>query len=93
VSALGIVEAINIFPDLDDGRVSTGVDALLDPLLLEAAEEGFRDRIVPAIASPAHAWFETVGLAEAPPRVAAVLSSLIRVDQRLSRALSLNRLF
>jgi len=55
---------------------------LLDPFLLEAAEEGLRHRVVPAVALPAHARIEAVRATEAPPRVAAELCALVRMHER-----------
>src|SRR5690606_23654823 len=38
------------------------------------------------VSSSAHAWLEVVRFAVAPPRITAVLGSLIRVDQPLARS-------
>ena len=46
--ALAIVEVLNVIEELRVGDVAGLVDAFPDPLFLEAAEEGFRHRIVPA---------------------------------------------
>ena len=54
---------------------------LLDPLLLQAAEERFGNRIVPAVALSTHAGFEVVRAAEASPRATAELRTLIGVDE------------
>jgi hypothetical protein len=53
------------------------MDMLLDALLLQAAKEGFRHSIVPAVASPTHARFKSMGLAESAPGIAAILRPLI----------------
>jgi hypothetical protein len=64
------------------GEVAGIVDLLLDQLLLEAAEKGLRDGVVPTIAFAAHARLKVIRPAEAPPRVAAVLAALVRVNER-----------
>lgn len=61
------------------------VDVLPNLFLLEAAEEGLGDRVVPAIAPTAHAWLEVVVLAKPSPGIAAVLGALIGMDQGVSR--------
>ena len=92
VSTDRIVEAFDVFGHVQGSRLAVRVDALLDPLLLQASEEGFSDGIVPAVRPPTHARLKMVGLAEASPRVASILRSLIRVDQGLSWAPSTNGL-
>jgi hypothetical protein len=57
-----------------------------DPLFLETAEEGFSYRVIPAIASAAHAGLKMVRFAITPPGIAAVLRALIRMDQRAARS-------
>ena len=85
VAARSIVEGIKVVCHVCDRQVPTLVDLLLDAFLLQAAEERLGDGVVPAVAFPTHARLEVVGPAEAPPRVAAVLRPLIRVDQRAAR--------
>ena len=77
VTARSIVEAINVISYLGDRQRSILVDLLLDSLLLQAAEEGLGDGIVPAVAFPAHTRLEANRPTESPPGVAAVLGSLI----------------
>jgi hypothetical protein len=56
----------------------------LDALLFQAAEEGFGDRIVPAVAAPAHAGFERMGGAEPLEVVATILATLVGMHQDAS---------
>lgn len=77
---LRTVEPIDVIRDIKDGCVPCGVNALPDPLFLEAAEEGLDDSIVPAVPPAARARLQVFGLAGSPPRVAAASSALIGVD-------------
>jgi len=86
VTARSIVEAINVISYLGDRQRSILVDLLLDSLLFQAAEEGFGDGIVPAVAFPAHTRLEAIRPTESPPGVAAVLGSLIGMNQRAARS-------
>ena len=79
-----IVEAFDVLGYVQGSRLAVRVDALLDALLLQASEERLGNCVIPAVRPPAHAWLKMVGLAEASPRVASILRSLIRVDQGLS---------
>jgi len=81
-----IVERLDVRGDIFGRRVAIMVDVLLDPFLLQAAEEGLCHRVIPAVASPAHAGFKTIGLAEAPPCIASVLGALGRTDQGSARS-------
>ena len=87
-----IVEAFDVLGYVQGSRLAVRVDALLDALLLQASEERLGNCVIPAVRPPAHAWLKMVGLAEASPRVASILRSLIRVDQGLSWAPSTNGL-
>jgi len=75
VTSRSIVEGIDVVSHLGDRELSVFVDLLLDSLLLEAAEEGLGDGVVPAIALPAHTWFEMIRTTEAAPRGAAELGA------------------
>ena len=55
VSAGSIVEAIDVFRNVLGSELARLVDVLLDSLLLQAAEEGFGDGVVPAVALATHA--------------------------------------
>jgi len=82
VPARPIVKAIDVVGQVGDRQLPVLVDLFLDPLFLQAAEERLGDRIVPAIALPAHTRLEVIRAAESAPRVAAVLRALIGVNQR-----------
>lgn len=84
VATCRIVEPIDVIRYVLGCSVPTYVDSLLDPLLLQAAEEGLGNRFVPADGAPAHAGLKVVVLAKAPPRIAPVLRALIRMDQGLA---------
>ena len=45
-----IVERVDVVSDICDREVSVLIDLFFDSLLLQAAEEGLGDRIVPAVA-------------------------------------------
>src|SRR5882672_5630863 len=77
-----IVERFDVLRDVSLCDLSVPVDSLLDALLLQAAEERFRNGIVPAVASTAHARLQVIGSTEAPPVITAVLTTLVRVNDR-----------
>jgi hypothetical protein len=79
-----IVKRVDVITDIGERQFTILVDLLLDALFLQAAEEGLRDGIVPTVALATHARLEPIGSTEPSPRVATVLSSLIRVDHRLT---------
>ena len=86
VAACAIVERLDVIDDVPGCRVAVLVDVFLDSFFLETAEERLRHRVVPAIASSAHAGLQVIGLAEAPPRIAPVLRTLVRMNQRSARS-------
>lgn len=86
VTARAIVERINVVADFLSCLISVFVNALLDSLFLETAEERLRHRVIPAVAPAAHAGLQVIGFAEAPPSIAAILRTLIRVNQRMAWA-------
>ena len=75
------METLDVLGDLGPSHRSSSVDALLDPLLLHAAEKGFSDLVLPAVTPSTHAGFEVMCPTEARPRIAAKLSPLIGVNQ------------
>ena len=81
----GIVERVDVVGQVRQGELPVLVDALPDPLLLQACKERFSNRIVPAVSSPAHARFQVISSAEPSPVIAPVLAALIRMDDGLSR--------
>ncbi len=76
-----IIEALDVVVDLSRGKCPACVDALLDPLLLQTAKEGFGHCVVPTVATPTHAGFQVVRPAKAPPCIAATLRPLIGMNQ------------
>ena len=80
VTARSIVEGIGVIGHLGNRQLSVLVDLFLDSLFLQAAEEGLGDGIVPAVAFAAHTRLQVIRAAESPPRVAAVLRALIRMN-------------
>lgn len=58
VTAIPIVKDLDVVKDIRPCQIASLVDAFLDTLLLQAAEEGFGHRVVPAIATSAHAGLQ-----------------------------------
>lgn len=44
-----VVEVFDVRPDVREGELSARIDVFLDPLLLQAAEEGLGDGVIPAL--------------------------------------------
>lgn len=74
-----IVKDLYVIEDVGPGQIPGFVDAFADPFLFQATEERLCDSVVPAIAAPAHAGLEIMGLAEATEVLAAKLTALVRV--------------
>src|SRR5688572_29023390 len=85
VAACSIVEGINVISHVGDRQLPVLIDLFLDSFLLYAAEERLGDGIVPAVAFPAHTRLEAIRAAESTPGVAAVLGSLIGMNQSAAR--------
>lgn len=60
VAAGPIVEAVNVVRHIGFRQFTILVNLFLDSLLLQAAEEGLRDGVVPAVAFAAHARFQVI---------------------------------
>jgi hypothetical protein len=82
VTSRPIVKGIDIVSQISLGELSILVNLLLDSFLLQTAEKGFRDGIVPAVRLAAHTRLQVIGAAESPPRVTAVLRALIGMNHR-----------
>ncbi len=80
-----IVEAIDVIGSVVSCELSILVDLFLDPLLLQAAEEGLGDGIIPTVVFPAHARLEAMAAAEASLGVTAALRALIGMNHRAAR--------
>jgi len=72
-----IVKNFNVIEDIGANQVARFVNAFANPLPFETAEERLCDRIVPAVATPAHTGSEVIDHAESAPVAAAVLTALI----------------
>lgn len=81
VPTSAIIEQFDVIIDLGGGYLASRVDALLDPLLVQATKERFGHCVIPAIATSAHAGLQVMRAAEAPPCIAAKLRSLIGMNQ------------
>ena len=81
VSTGAIIEHLDVLVDLGSGHITRWIDSRLDSLLLQAAKKRFGHGVIPAVATPAHTGFQMVRMAEAPPRIAAKLRSLISMNQ------------
>jgi hypothetical protein len=77
VSTGAIVERLYVIVDLGSGNITSLVDSLLDPLLLQAAKKRFGHCVIPTVATSAHTGLKMMRMAEALPRLAAKLRSLI----------------
>ena len=77
VSTGAIVEHLDVIIDLGIGNITSLINLLLDPLLLQAAKKRFGHSVIPAVSTPAHTGRKMMLMAEAPPRIAAKLRSLI----------------
>ena len=60
VTSGSIVEGIDVVGHVRDRELSVLVDLLLDSLFLQAAEKGFNDSVIPAVALPARTQFVTI---------------------------------
>jgi hypothetical protein len=69
VATGAIIERVDVIRYLGLDDLTGRVDALLDPLLVQAAKKGFGHGVIPVIATSAHAGLQVMCLAEAPPRI------------------------
>jgi hypothetical protein len=77
VATGSIVERLDVVGDLRESQLPILVDFLLDAFLLKAAEERFRNRVVPAVSTTAHARPQSISSAEALAIVTSVLRALV----------------
>jgi hypothetical protein len=66
VSAGAMIEQFPVFVDLSSSHLTSLIDALRDPLLLQAAKEVFCHGVISAVALPAHTGLQMMGITEAP---------------------------
>src|SRR5262249_17339713 len=85
VTSALIVTGVDVIGHVGRRQFSILVDLILDSLLFQTAEEGLGDRVVSAVGFTAHVRLQLIGVAEPPPRVAAVLRPLIGVNHRAAR--------
>lgn len=84
VPAGPIVEHLDVIEDIGTSQITCFVHPFLDAFFLQATKEGLRNGIVPAIAPATHAGIEVVLATEALPVVAAILGTLVGMDQHTS---------
>ena len=72
VAAGSIVKDFDVIKDVGACELARFVDPLAYAFLLQAAEEGLGDGVVPAVAAAAHAGVEADGLTDPRPVFAAV---------------------
>jgi hypothetical protein len=80
VTASLIVELLDVVSYVGQSELSGLVDVFLDSLFLQIAEERLCHGVVASVPLPAHARLQAIRSAEAPPGIASVLGSLIRMD-------------
>lgn len=76
-----IIEQFDVLGDLGLGHITSRVDALLGPLIFQAAKKQFGHRFIPAVSTPTHAGHKVMRVAEAPPGIAAKLRALIGMNR------------
>lgn len=82
--ARSIVKRLDVIGDIFSRDLSIVIDSFLDSLLLQTAEEGFGNGIVPAVTASAHTGFQMVGPAKASPVVTPILRTLVRMNHSLA---------
>jgi len=70
-----VIEDFNVIED-PPGPDPCFIYAFSDPFFFQRTEERFGHRIIPAVATPAHARRQVIGPVEALPVVTAVLAAL-----------------
>ena len=74
------IEHFDVVGHIDQRQLTVLVDALLDLLVLQTAED--HDGISSAAPFPAHTRFKMIRATEAPAGLACILRALVRVNQR-----------
>ena len=80
VASRAVVEGLNVIGHVGARQLPILVDVFLDPFFRQARTERLSDRVILAVASPAHARLKSICAAEAPPVITAILASLIGMD-------------
>lgn len=83
VAPCSVVEHFNIIEDIGSGQIPGFVYSLPDAFFFQRIEERFGHRIIPAVATQAHARGQVIGSTEALPVVAAVLTA-VRMHDNLA---------
>src|SRR5712692_3606583 len=86
MSPPGIVERLNVIEDVRARRVAGRVGLSMHTLLLERGKEALDRRVVPAVATPAHAASDALRGQQALKVVAGVLATLVGVVQQFRGA-------
>jgi hypothetical protein len=73
VAPRSIVKGVDVVEDVCPGQISGFIDALADALLFQAAEQRFRDSIIPAVATSTHTRFKIIGLTQTGVIIAPIL--------------------
>ncbi len=79
-----VVEHFNVIEDIRPGQIPGFVYSLPDTFFFQLTEERFGHRIIPAVATPAHAPSQVIGPAEVLPVVTAILATLITMCDDLT---------
>jgi len=85
MTAGSVIEHFDVIEDVGFRQIACFVNAFLDSLLFQATKERFGHRVIPTVTASAHARFEMMLATEAHPIVAAILRTLIGMDQRVLR--------
>lgn len=83
VTALRIVEHLDVVEDILPGVVPSCIGLALDTLALQKLEEAFSDRIVVTVSAPAHAGFQPMRRQKIAPVLAGELGGFNRSSQHL----------
>jgi hypothetical protein len=88
MSSLSVVKDLDVFEDALFGMPPSFIPFKVNMLGLECMKKRFRDRIIIAISTPAHAGTYTVSTEQALKLLTGVLASTIRVQNhpRLDRS-------
>lgn len=68
-----VVEHFNVIEDIRPGQIPGFLYSLPDAFFFQRTEERFGHRVIPAVATSAHARGQVIGPAEALPVVTAIL--------------------
>lgn len=76
-----IVKDFDVVEDISSGQISGFVDTFADAFFFQTAKKRFGHGVMPTTSTPAHARFKVIGLAKAPPVIAAILAALVRMHE------------